>query len=101
MEGFGIAVIEATLAGLPAIVSRLEGLQDALIDGQNGVFVTPGDANGFIQAILTVLKDEDAYRRFKLSATKTTEEHFHWNAISKLYGELLEKEVAAKNTPSR
>jgi glycosyltransferase involved in cell wall biosynthesis len=101
MEGFGIAVIEATLAGLPAIVSKLEGLQDALIDGQNGVFVTPEDADGFAEAILTILKDENAYRLFRLNATKTTEEHFHWNAISKLYGQLLEKAVTAQNTPPR
>ena len=98
MEGFGISVIEATLAGLPVIASRIEGLQDAVIDGKTGIFVESKDADGFRRAILSLLENDDAYRAMRLSAAQTTEEQFHWNAISKRYGELLEKEASAKNT---
>lgn len=97
MEGFGIAVIEATLAGLPVIASRIEGLKDAIIDGETGIFVESKDAEGFRNAIITLLGNDESYRAWKLSATKSTEEHFHWNAISKRYGELLEKEMSTRN----
>lgn len=99
MEGFGIAVIEASLAGLPVVAAKIEGLQDALIDGKTGVFVESKNADGFRDAILTLLEDDERYRAFKRSATTTTEEQFHWNAISKRYGELIEQEISAKGTP--
>lgn len=35
-EGFGTAVIEAAACGIPALVSRIYGLTDAVIDGQTG-----------------------------------------------------------------
>ncbi len=100
MEGFGISVIEATLAGLPVIASKIEGLQDAVIDGETGIFVESKDAEGFQRAILGLLGNDESYRAFKLRATKSTEEHFHWNAISKRYGELLEQEVSTKIIPA-
>jgi glycosyltransferase involved in cell wall biosynthesis len=100
MEGFGIAVIEATLAGLPVIASKVEGLQDAIIEGETGIFVESKDAEGFKSAILDLVGNDETYRAFKLSATKSTEEHFHWNAISRRYGELLEQEVSAKKNPA-
>lgn len=93
MEGFGISVIEASLAGLPVIASKIEGLQDAVIDGETGIFVESKDADGFVRAIQNILSDETAYQSFKLNATKVTAEHFHWNSISKLYVELLESKI--------
>lgn len=98
MEGFGIAVIEATLSGLPVIAANIEGLQDAVIDGETGILVQSQDADGFKAAILKILSDEETYRTFKLNATQSTEAHFHWNAISKLYAEVLGKEISPQNT---
>ncbi len=100
MEGFGISVIEATLAGLPVIASNIEGLRDAVIEGETGIFVESKDTEGFKRAIIDLLGNDETYRAFKLSATKSTEEHFHWNAISKRYGELLEQIVPTKNIPA-
>ncbi len=96
MEGFGIAAIEATLAGLPVIASKIEGLQDAIIDGETGIFVESENVDEFIRAIQDTLSDEAAYRSFRLRAMKTTEECFHWNAISKQYADVLEKEIRKK-----
>lgn len=99
MEGFGISVIEATLAGLPVIASKIEGIQDAVIDGETGIFVESKDADGFANAIKSILSDEESYQLFRLNAAKVTKERFHWDAISKLYAELLERELPGKNAP--
>lgn len=93
MEGFGISVIEASLAGLPVVVSRIEGLQDAVIDGETGIFVESKDADGFANVIRDIFSDEEAYRAFRLRAAKTTEEYFHWSNIAKLYVKLLESQI--------
>src|SRR5207237_10913800 len=36
MEGWGLTVIEANAAGTPVIASRVNGLQDSVLDGQIG-----------------------------------------------------------------
>lgn len=85
MEGFGISVIEAASCRLPVIASRLEGLQDAIIDGQNGFLVTPGEPQGFIDKI-TELLDNEAFRKdFGEKARAFTIEHYSWEIIAKKY----------------
>lgn len=40
-EGFGTVAIEAAAMGLPAVISRIVGLVDAVEDGVTGLFVPP------------------------------------------------------------
>jgi phosphatidylinositol alpha-1,6-mannosyltransferase len=47
MEGFGLVVLEATSRGTPVVASALEGLCDAVVDGETGYLVAPGDAEAW------------------------------------------------------
>jgi phosphatidyl-myo-inositol dimannoside synthase len=51
MEGFGIVCLEAAASGLPVAAARIEGLQDAVIDGKTGAFFAPGDTEGCVRII--------------------------------------------------
>jgi glycosyltransferase involved in cell wall biosynthesis len=42
-EGFGLVLIEAGAAGLPVVASRIYGITDAVIEGENGLLYRPGD----------------------------------------------------------
>lgn len=90
MEGFGIAVIEATACGRPVIASDLEGLKDAVCQNENGILVEAGDARAFKDAIASLLSDDAARMALGERALHYTETHFHWNIISRLYIEALE-----------
>ncbi|MFZ1626774.1 MAG: glycosyltransferase family 4 protein [Candidatus Moraniibacteriota bacterium] len=90
MEGFGISVLEASISHLPIIVARLEGLQEAVTDGENGVFAKPGDADDFLTKINAFLTDDQKRRDFGERSSRYTREHYHWNTLSKRYIELLE-----------
>jgi len=50
-EGLGIAVIEAMAAGLPAVVSRVGGLPEIVVEGETGLLVPPGDAAALAAAV--------------------------------------------------
>lgn len=89
MEGFGISVIEASLCRLPVVVSRLEGLQEAVQEGENGFFVESGDTRGFAQKIKELLSDDAARKTFGEKSARYSEEHFHWSVISLKYMEVI------------
>ncbi len=91
MEGFGIAVIEASLLGRPVIASNLEGLKDAIIQDENGLLVTPLDTEAWKLAILSLSQSPEKRRTLGQKAHIYTQNTFHWQKVSQLYIEALEK----------
>ncbi len=57
IEGFGIVCIEASSRGVPVLAARIEGLQDAIIDGQTGRFFVPMNARNCAQVIDQILSE--------------------------------------------
>jgi glycosyltransferase involved in cell wall biosynthesis len=51
IEGFGIVAIEASASGLPVVAARLEGIPDAVSDGDNGYLLPSEDASAFASVI--------------------------------------------------
>lgn len=60
MEGFGLVAIEAALRGTPAVAANLEGLADAVVDGETGILLRSGDATVWAQRLTELLADRDA-----------------------------------------
>ncbi len=89
MEGFGISVIEAALCGRPVVSANLQGLKDAIIEGENGLLVPPGDQEAWRNTLETLLGDTAAREALGKRAAIYTREHFHWQTISKQYVEAL------------
>lgn len=51
MEGFGLAALEAAVMGKTVLVSDLEGMKDAIIDGKNGYRIETGNARVWADSI--------------------------------------------------
>ena len=85
IEGFGIVAIEAAASGLPVVAARLEGIPDAIADGENGELVTSGDVSGFVRAV-TRLVDDVAERRARGERGRSyTGRHNSWPRIIDRY----------------
>ena len=54
-EGFGIALLEAMLAGLPVVASEVSSIPEVVIDGATGLLVRPDDAVALATAIESLL----------------------------------------------
>ena len=85
MEGFGISVIEATTCKLPVVASALEGLKDAIKEGENGFLVESENAEAWIKKINELLLKDDFRRRFGEKARQYAIENYSWKKIAKLY----------------
>ena len=90
MEGFGLNVIEAGACGRLVVASNLEGLADAVKEGENGFLVEPGDADAWVQKISAVLRLDDGARRdLGQRAAEYVRRHFSWDEICARYLEVM------------
>jgi glycosyltransferase involved in cell wall biosynthesis len=55
-EGFGIVLLEAVACGIPAVGSCVDGSREALLDGQLGSLVDPGNSVALLDAIASSLE---------------------------------------------
>jgi glycosyltransferase involved in cell wall biosynthesis len=86
-EGFGVSVIEAAACGLPAIVSNIYGLTDAVVDQRTGLFHQPGDVAGIAECLVTLAESADLRRTLGDAARKRVVESF---SAQRVTGALLE-----------
>jgi phosphatidyl-myo-inositol dimannoside synthase len=57
MEGFGLVAIEAAMNGSLVVAADLEGLQDAVSDGETGDLLPSGDAGAWTAHLTALLHD--------------------------------------------
>jgi len=56
-EGFGIVLLEAMLAGLPVVATRVSAVPEVVADGETGLLVEPGDHTELAAALGALLAD--------------------------------------------
>lgn len=63
-EGMSNALLEAVCVGMPVISTRVSGVDDILINGENGLVVEVGDVDGLVVAFQTLLNDKELCGKF-------------------------------------
>lgn len=89
MEGFGIVLLEANLAGVPAIAADLEGIKDVIKQGVNGYRIPHGNAAEFAGQIDEVLQNE--LETLSGSSKKYVKANFTWDSVVEKYLDFLEQ----------
>lgn len=94
IEGFGIVILEAAAARVPAVATRLGGIPDAIEHEQSGILVEPGDYRQLSEAVIALLGDEGKRRRMGEHARQRVKEKFSWEQIIARYESVLSDVVA-------
>lgn len=94
-EGFGSSVIEAAACGVPALVSRIYGLNDAVIEGQTGWMHEAGNVKEIAEKLNALLTNPINLTNMGGEALRRTEKFFGERALTsemtKFYRELLDE----------
>ncbi|WP_330209614.1 glycosyltransferase family 4 protein [Pseudomonas sp. AM4(2022)] len=86
-EGFGLAVIEASAAGLPALASRIYGLTDAVEEGTTGIFHAPGNSDEIAAGMLELFDNDELRQAMSLAGIARVKSDFSEEYV---VGEMLD-----------
>jgi len=89
IEGFGLVILEAAIQNTFVIASKLEGLNDSITHGKNGVLVPPKNANDYIKEIKSLLSNKDQLKIKSQQARNFVIENYSWDKIAEKYKEVL------------
>ncbi len=89
VEGFGIALAEASASGLPVIAGRSGGIPELVRDGETGLLVDPERTGPLVETIERLLDHPQVARRLADAGRAEVERYFNWERV---VGELREIE---------
>lgn len=77
-EGFGIVYIEAMNNGVPVIGVKGQGIEDVIIDKENGFLVEPHNIEDLVTTIEYILNNKEESRRIGEEGKKTVLSEYTW-----------------------
>lgn len=75
-EGYGVVARQAMAHGRPVVATAVGGLAEAIVDGESGVLVPPGDPQALRRALERLLADPDLRRRLGSAARERVRERY-------------------------
>lgn len=88
-------LIEAIACGLPCVTYDVGGCGEIIINGQNGLLVSPGDKDALQRAIMHMISNPNQLRDMQIRARERAETHFDVQLMAKRYYTLF-KELSKK-----
>lgn len=96
-EGFPNVVMQAGAMGLPSIVTDINGCNEIIVEGENGVIIPPKNSKALSDAMLEMMNNQDFYSKLKSNSRPMIESRYEqslvWNELLKEYNRLIEKHV--------
>lgn len=84
-EGFGLVALEASLHGLPIVAANIEGIKDAVTDGENGFLVDSGNAEAFQKKIISLFVNEKERHELGIKGREFVKIKFSWKNTANKY----------------
>jgi len=96
-EGMPRVLLEAGLAGVPIVATRVPGCADLVKDHWNGYLVDPGDHSALADRILTLLDDPGRAARMGARSVAVVEDKFSLDHVVAQYLDIYERVLGYRN----
>jgi len=93
-ESFGLAVLEAMLAGLPVVACDVGSVGELVVDGTTGLLVPPDDASGLADALRRLLDSPELRARMGAAGRRRALELFAPEIMARQYETLYDELLA-------
>jgi phosphatidylinositol alpha-1,6-mannosyltransferase len=81
VEGFGLAVMEASASGVPVLAGREAGLIDAVREGETGFLVDPYSPAAVAEGLNRLFADPALRHRLGKAGRGAVETYFNWDRV--------------------
>lgn len=88
-EAYGMALLEAAAAGIPAVACAVRGVPDVVLDGRTGLLAGPGDEAGLAALVRGLLLDPPRRESMGRAAAAFAAGERSVDAAARRLGELL------------
>jgi len=92
-EGLPITLLEAWAAGLPLIATKVGGIPDVCIDGENSILIEPKDPDALADGMSLLFNDKNLAVKIGANGRALVEQQFTWQKVAektlKVYKELV------------
>lgn len=92
-EGFSNTILEYMACSRPVVATTVGGNAEAIIHGETGLLVPPGDSQALATAVQLLLENKEIALRFGTAARKRVEEMFTLEVMIKKYEQLFEQVI--------
>ncbi|OYV30117.1 MAG: group 1 glycosyl transferase, partial [Thiomonas sp. 20-64-5] len=99
-EGLPIALLEAMASSKAVLCTRVGGIPDVVIDGENGLLVDAGDVPRFAQQLGSLLEDATLRQRLGQRARETVIARFDVSRTAAAYNQLHSQALGLPPAPS-
>lgn len=95
-EGFGIVYVEAMQCGCVPVGTKGEGIDGTIVDGENGLLISPNDVSAVAQAISSLFSNPEKMADMAVRAKETVRE-LTWENNAKKYIMLFQSIIDGGN----
>jgi glycosyltransferase involved in cell wall biosynthesis len=99
-ENCSMVVLEAMALGKPVIGSRIGGIPEQVIDGENGLLFEPGNFQQLAEKMRILSSNSELRNSFGRAARNRVEQQYsfekHCTGLRKIYADVLERQLRTK-----
>jgi phosphatidyl-myo-inositol dimannoside synthase len=91
VEGFGLALLEASACAKPVVAGRSGGIPDAVLDGITGLLVNPADPESVSRAVIDVFRNPGMARTLGNNGRRWVIDEMNWDRAAQEFHQALGK----------